>query len=103
MCEPGERSEAVGGGVEDQLRPLRTARVLKRDCVHSRARQRLGQRQHHLHRRPARLEWADPGVTFDVPRDDARLEEAARRECRTPNHVADVLGDGLLVADPVLH
>ena len=101
--EAGERADRVRRRVEDQLPPLRAARVGDRLRRHPGAGARVGEALDLGERRRARLERAERRVALHVPLHVARLEDAAGRERRAADHALDVLGDRLLVADAVLH
>ena len=84
------------------LRHCAGPRVGDRGGRHAGSRAGLGETLDRLERRRLRLERAEGGVALDVPLHVTRLEQLAGREGRAADHALDMLGDRLLVADPVL-
>src|ERR1039458_6751112 len=91
------------GSVEDQLRPLRAARIFEGDPVHACPRDQARQFFDLRHRCVRWFERPNPGVAFDIEADVAWANRVSGGEGRAADHVLDVLGDDLLVADSVLH
>ncbi len=99
--EARERAERIRGRVEDDLAPLRRARVGDGVGRHARPRAGVGQALDLVHRRRLRLERPERRVALDVPLHDAGLEQLAGREGRAADHALDVARERLLVADAV--
>src|SRR5450631_2510978 len=96
-------SDGISGGVEDQLGPLRAARVFQRNYIHAGTRDQFRQFFDLGHGRVRRLKGTNPSVTFDVEADVAGSNGMSSGKRRAPNDILHVFRDDLFVADAVLH
>ena len=101
--QAGERPDRVRRRVEDDLPPLRAAGVRDRLGRHAAARARLGEPFDLRGGRRLRLERAERRVAPHVPLNVAGFDDLPGGEGRAPYHPRHVLGERLLVAEPVLH
>src|ERR1700704_6164111 len=98
-----QRSDGIGGSVEDQLSPLRAASVLQRDHIHAGTRDQTSQLFYLRHGCVRRFEGTNPRVALDVEADMAGSDWMPGGKRRATDDMLHVFGDDLLVADAVLH
>src|SRR6266566_1187411 len=103
MVEERQRAHGICRRIEDQLRPLGATCVFERDNVHAAAIEQVRKSLDKLIGRARRLERPDPRVAVDVKADVPRSDKMTCRKRRSPNHVSDMLGKNLFVANAVLH
>src|SRR5215467_9011350 len=103
MMQQRERANGICRSVEDQFRPLSTARVLERNYVHAAAIEQGGKLFDKLVRRVGGLEGTDPGVAADVKADVAGFNKVSSRKRSAANHVRNVLRKNFFIANAVLH
>src|SRR3569832_43979 len=101
--QQSQRAYRVRGRIDDKLRPLCSARVGESESVHTAGGNRGGKLFHFRKGSVGGLEGAKPGVAGNVETDMAGFNDVTGRECGSTNHIADVLGNDLLIADAVLH
>src|SRR5437764_15289844 len=103
MMQQRERANGIRGSIEEQLRPLRPARVLERDDTHRAAIEKVRKFFDEFVRCAGGLKRSDPGIAIDVKAHMACFDHMSGRKSRASNHVFDVLGEDFLVANAVLH
>ena len=103
MMQQRQSADRIGGGVEDQLGPLRAARVFQGNHIHARARDQARQFLDFGYWRIRRLKRADPCISFNVEADVAGSDRVSGRKCRTANYVRHMFRDDLFVAHAILH
>ena len=91
VMEQRQCTHGIGGGVEDELGPLRAPRILQWDGVHAGAGQEAGKLFDLCIRCLRRLERSNPGVALDVEADVSGRDQVPCRKGSPPNDVAHVL------------
>ena len=102
VVQQSERANGIGGGVEDELGPLRAARVSERDDMHAAAIEESGKFFDEFERSVGGFERTDPGVAANVETNVAGFDEMAGGKRGTANDVFDVVGEDFFVADSIL-
>src|SRR5579862_6042761 len=103
VVEESEGADRIGGGVEDELGPLRAARVFEGDDVHAGLVEQRGKLVDACHGRVGGLEWADPGVAGNVVADVAGLHDVPGGKSGAADHELHALGDDFFVAHAILY
>src|SRR5580698_4887536 len=101
--QQSQSPHGIGGGVENQLGPLRAPRILQSDSVHSGAGDEARQFFHFDHRSIRWLEGPDPSVAFNVIPNVSGGDGMAGGKRGAANHEFHMLSDNFFVADAVLY
>src|SRR5579862_230291 len=103
VVQKRKRADGIGGGIEDELGPLRSTRVGKSDCVHAGASDEAGKFFDSFHRSFGRLEGTDPGVALDVEANVSGRDGVACGKSCAPNYELHLFGDDFFVTHAVLY
>ena len=103
VVELGESADRIGGGVEDELRPLRAAGVLQRNDFQACAIQKLRKL---FDARIGSIRWferADPRIPIDIEANVAGFDDVPGWEGGAANDVAHAPCENFFVTYAILH